>query len=161
METGYEPPSELPPAVRAVLSTTHDRHVDMSNLVRGLPREGLEWVPAEGASTLAGLTLHILDVERYLTALVTGEDIGWTGELGTRIDEWAAEHELVAAIAARDEELKDALERLDTGRWSGSLSGDLLGDLDHVAVHLGQMQLTRNLYEAAHPEAGGSYEHWR
>ena len=149
-----------PPALGALLSITRDRHRDMADLVRGLPGEGLRWVPADGASTLAGLTLHILDVERYLTALVTGEDIGWTGELGTRIHETAAEHELVAAIAARDEELRDALARLDADRWS-SLAGDLLEDLDHVAVHVGQMQLTRNLYEAAHPEAAGEYEHWR
>ena len=160
MDTHREPPAGTPPALGALLSITQDRHRDMTELVRGLPGEGLRWVPADGASTLAGLTLHILDVERYLTALVTGEDIGWTGELGTRIHETAAEHELVAAIAARDEELQDALARLDADRWS-SLAGDLLEDLDHVAVHLGQMQLTRNLYEAAHPEAAGEYEHWR
>jgi len=160
MDTHHEAPAGMPPAVGALRSTTQDRHRDMTNLVRGLPREALAWVPADGASSLAGLTLHILDVERYLTALVTGEDIGWTGELGTRIQETAADHELVAAIAARDEELGDALERLDADRWS-SLAGDLLEDLDHVAVHLGQMQLTRNLYEAVHPEAAGEYEHWR
>ena len=161
MDEAYQPPTHLPPSVRAVLSTTHDRHLDMTRLVAGLPPEGLAWVPADGASALAGLTLHILDVERYLTALVTGEDIGWTGELGTRIDETAAEQELVAAIEARDEELTAALEGLVADRWASSLGGDLLEDLDHVAAHHGQMQLTRNLYEAAHPEVSGMYEHWR
>ena len=160
MDTHHEPSAGALPAARALLSITQDRHRDMTNLVRGLPGQGLRWVPADGASTLAGLTLHILDVERYLTALVTGEDIGWTGEIGTRIHETAAEHELVATIEARDEELREALAQLDADRWS-SLAGDLLEDLDHVAVHLGQMQLTRNLYEAAHPEAAGAYQHWR
>jgi hypothetical protein len=34
-------------------------------------------------------------------------------------------------------------------------------DLDHVAVHHGQMQLKRHLYEAAHLEVPATYEHWR
>jgi len=37
----------------------------------------------------------------------------------------------------------------------------LVEDLDHVATHLGQMQLTRHLFEVSHPAAPRTYEHWR
>jgi hypothetical protein len=161
MDEAYQPPADLSPAVRALLSTTHDRHLDMTRLVGGLPPGGLKWVPADGASTLAGLTLHVLDVERYLVALLTGEDIGWTGQRGTRITEEATETELIAEIEERDAEMKAAIAAVTAERWGSGDVANLLDDLDHVAVHQGQMQLTRNLYEAAYPDASGSYEHWR
>jgi uncharacterized damage-inducible protein DinB len=160
-------PADLSPFRRALLTTTHERHEDMANLVRGLPGGGLTWSPGGNAPALAGLALHILDVERYLVALASGQDIEWTGEDGSRILEEATEAELVAAIDETDRQLTKALERVSEERLSATQPGEtrtvgegLVEDLDHSAVHLGQMQLTRNLFEAAHPDAPRTYDHW-
>jgi DinB family protein len=161
MSTSYEPPVGLPSALRALLGTTHDRHEDMTNLVRGLPEDALAWTPAEGASAMAGIVLHILDVESYLASVATGEDIGWTGERGSHIHDRATEAALVAAIEDVDTRVKRAFGALTTERFESSIGAALVEDLDHVAGHLGQLQLTRNLYEAAHPDAPRTYEHWR
>ena len=157
----------LPPMFRALLTTTHDRHEDMVALVRGLPGEALAWSPADDAPALAGLALHILDVERYLLSVAVGEDIGWRGERGTHIEDVATEHELVGAIQETDRSLVEAFSALTDERLAAEAPIDgitvgeaIVEDLDHVAMHHGQMQLTRHLYEAAHPDAPATYEHW-
>jgi hypothetical protein len=76
-------------------------------------------------------------------------------------------------------ELRDAITDLDARMMSAFASmndarleacgpgGDeplgeaLLEDLDHCPIHHGQAQLTRNRWEAAHPDAPETYEHWR
>lgn len=159
--------AHLSPFHRALLTTTRERHEDMANLVRGLPGGGLTWSPGGNAPALAGLALHILDVERYLVALASGQDIEWTGEDGSRILEEATEGELLAAIDETDRQLTEALEHASEERLAANQPGEtrtvgeaLVEDLDHSAVHLGQMQLTRNLYEAAHPDEPRTYDHW-
>jgi len=151
-----------------LLSTTRDRHEDMIALVGRLPEGALAWSPAADAPTLAGLALHILDVERYVLSVAVGEDIGWTGERGTHIGDVASEEELVAAIDTADRWFVGAFEALteerlaaDTVDGCTTVGEAIVEDLDHVAVHQGQMQLTRHLYEGAHPEVPATYEHWR
>jgi DinB family protein len=152
--------SELGPVLRALLSTTRDRHEDLVNLVRGLPDGGLVWTPAPGTPAIAGLVLHVLDVEQHVAFLIEGIDDGWTGERGTRILEAADEEALLALISEVGGRLQVDLEALSADR-AGTVGADVVEDLDHVAVHVGQLQLTRNLFEAAHPNAPGTYKHWR
>ena len=71
--------------VRARLGTTHDRHEDLAALVTGLPDDALAWTPCADAPALAGLVLHILDVEGHLAAIAAGEDDHWAGENGSHI----------------------------------------------------------------------------
>jgi DinB superfamily len=155
------------PLLSGLIVTSSERHDDMANLVRGLPAGALTWSPGGDAPALAGLALHVLDVERYLVAIASGEQIEWSGQDGSRIHDEASEHELVAAIAEMGRLLGQALERAADARLSelqpggtGTVGAALVEDLDHVAVHVGQMQLTRNLYEVAHPEAPRTYDHW-
>jgi DinB superfamily len=161
-------PDDRPPFLRGLLTTTSERHEDMINLVRGLPAGGLTWSPAPDAPAIAGIVLHILDVEGYLVSLAEGTDIGWTGERGSRIHEAAGEDELVGAIDQMDQRLRAALEAVAEERLSSVQPGDertvaeaLIEDLDHSAVHIGHLQLTRQLFEQAHPDAPRTYEHWR
>ena len=145
--------------IAALVSTTRDRHEDLRNLVRGLPEGGLTWAPGRGAPAIAGLVLHVLDVEQHVACMVEGVDDGWTGEHGTRIMEAAGEAELLATIAEVGRRLETDLEGLTAGR-AAEVGADVVEDLDHVAVHVGQLQLTRNLFEAAHPDAPRTYDHW-
>jgi uncharacterized damage-inducible protein DinB len=171
IDPGYEAPRGLPPLLRGLLTTCHERHVDMLNLVAGLPDDALNWRPIPDSASLAGLALHILDVEDYLAALARGEDREWTGENGSRMDEFATADAVSAAIEAVDASLKAALESVTLARLERvepqqagaerSIGEALVEDLDHSAMHYGHMQLTRHAWEAAHPEAPATYEHWR
>jgi uncharacterized damage-inducible protein DinB len=139
----------------------------MVALVSRLPDGALEWSPAENAPALAGLAMHILDVERYVLSVAVGEDIGWTGERGTHIEDVANEEQLLAAIQEMDRRIAEAFGMLTEQALAAATLGGgstvaeaIIEDLDHVAVHHGQMQLTRHLYEAAHPDAPATYVHW-
>jgi DinB superfamily len=162
-----DPPDNAPAVVRTILSTTHDRHVDLAALIDGLDDGGLTWAPAPEAPALAGLVLHILDVEGHLAAIASGEDDAWTGENGSHILDGATFEELREAIDDVDRRVWTAFASLDEARLNTSIPDGpplvdaLLEDLDHCAIHHGQAQLTRNLWEAAHPEALKTYEHWR
>ena len=151
-----------------MLSTTHDRHLDLAALVTDLPDDALAWTPCVDAPALAGLVLHILDVEGHLTAMAAGEDDHWAGENGSHILDSATAAALRIAIADADARTKLGLASIDDARLEASAPGGdrplgeaLLEDLDHCAIHHGQAQLTRNLWEAAHPDAPRTYEHWR
>jgi hypothetical protein len=168
LDSSYVPPETLPPLVRGLLTTTRERHVDMANLVAGLPAGALEWQPFDDAASLAGLALHILDVEEYLAALANGAAVEWTGENGSRMQERATEAELLAEIERIDSLLISALGSVDAERLGALQPGEsrtvgeaLVEDLDHSAMHYGHMQLTRHSWEAAHPDAAPTYSHWR
>jgi hypothetical protein len=112
--------------------------------------------------------LHVLDVEGHLAAIAAGEDDHWSGENGTHILDRATAAELRDAIADLDARMRPAFASIDDTRLEASAPGGdrslgeaLLEDLDHCAIHHGQAQLTRNLWEAAHPDAPRTYEHWR
>jgi hypothetical protein len=164
----YSAPRHLPPLLRGLLTTAHERHVDMLNLVAGLPVGALDWRPGPDAASLAGLSLHILDVEEYLARLAAGEHTEWTGENGSRMDETAEEQQLVSEILRVDGLLRAALEGVTSERLAEHQPGEertvgeaLVEDLDHSAMHYGHMQLTRHLFELAHPDIEPTYEHWR
>lgn len=168
MNPDYAPPATLPALLRALLTTSHERHWDMQQLVSGLPREALDWRPAPEAASLGGLALHIVDVELYVARLAAGIEGPWAGENGSRMDESGDCEELLAAIDAADQQLKEALagltaERLESAGpgGEGTLGEALAGDLDHSAMHYGHLQLTRHLWEASHPDWESGYIHWR
>ena len=72
------------------------------------------------------------------------------------------------AIVDLEARMRAMFASIDDARLEASAPGGgqtlgqaLLEDLDHCAIHHGQAQLTRNLWEAAHPDAPKTYEHWR
>ena len=169
MDPLYHAPPELSPLPRGLLDTTHERHWDMTQLVSGLPDEALDWLPAPFSASLAGLVLHIVDVETHVARLALGEpEPDWTGGNGSRMTESVDYEGLRTAIDGADELLKGALSRITDARLAVRSSEDaqsigeaVVGDLDHVAMHHGQLQLTRHLWEAEHPEWPSLYQHWR
>jgi uncharacterized damage-inducible protein DinB len=164
---GREQRDDASSVVRSILSTTQDRHADLAALIDGLGDDDLTWTPCDGAPALAGLVLHILDVEGHLAAIAVGEDDHWTGENGSHILDTASLDDLRKAIDDADARVRTVFATLDHERLESPVSDGqrlveaLLEDLDHCALHHGQAQLTRNLWEAAHPEAPRTYEHWR
>ncbi len=108
---------------------------------------------------LADLARHILDIEGHVARELAGGDPSWTGANGTQANVEAD----AGVLAERLEELGETLE----GLLSQVVVAELarltvaLQEFDHCAMHYGQMQLTRHLWEGAHPDTASTYLHWR
>lgn len=164
----YSAPAGLPALFAGLLTTTHERHTDLIALVSGLPAGGLAWAPGPQTAHISGLVMHILEVEEYLAQVASGEPVEWEGANGSSIDLALSEASLIARITEVDQQLKAALEGLPPRRLEERQPGGdrtvgsmLVEDLDHSAMHYGQVQLTRHMYEATHPEFESGYQHWR
>lgn len=164
----YAAPLDLHPLLAGILTTTHERHVDTINLVRDLPDDALRWTPGPQMSSLGGLVRHMTDDETEFVRSLAGMPSGWPGANGEHLDSSGTASELVALIADADALLKHVYVTLTEARLreahptSGVQIGKELVEMaDHTGMHYGQMQITRHLYESAHPEFVSAYEHWR
>jgi hypothetical protein len=164
----YTAPAGLPALLSGLLTTSHERHMDLIALVSDLPDEALSWGPGPDAAHISGLVMHILEVEQYLAAVAAGQEIEWAGTNGSSMDFALDAAALVERISEVDFALKRALETVSSARLDALQPGGertvgsmLVEDLDHSAMHYGQVQLTRHLYELAHPELASTYQHWR
>ncbi len=168
LEPVYAPPPGTHPLLAGLLCTMHERHFDMLNLVSGLPAGALSWAPGPEMTCLAGLAAHILEVEVFAGRVAAGEDPRWEGGNGPRPhgeDDTAA---IAGAIVDADRFLKGVLGALTGEALSRPQPGEdrpagaaVVEEFDHAAMHYGQMQLTRHLWEAAHPGFAATYSHWR
>jgi hypothetical protein len=164
----YTAPEALPALVRGLLTVAHERHMDLIALVQGLPSGGLKWTPGPGSAHISGLVMHILEVEEYLSSVAAGRDVEWASTNGSSMDVAVDERALVERITEVDAALKEAMQEMPAERLEvlqpgsdRSVGSMLVEDLDHSAMHYGQVQLTRHMYELAHPEFVTRYEHWR
>lgn len=165
----YTPPGAVHPLMAGLLTTMHERHADMLALVHDVPPDALVWTPGPQMSTLAGLVRHLMDVWLSTVRVAAGELPAWHGENGALLDATDDAPALVACIIAGDSRSKRLLPALTDARlhdrWPGSdtrsIGMALIEEGDHATLHYGQMQLTRHLYEHAHPAFAGTYAHWR
>jgi len=165
----YTVPETVHPLMAGMLTVTHDRHADMLDLIGGLPPDALHWTPGPSMSSLAGLTRHIMDVWVSTARVAAGDLPAWHGENGALLDATDDAPTLIACITERDAYCKRVLPTLPAARlfacWPGdatrTIGRSLIEEGDHSAMHYGQMQLTRHLYEQAHPEFASRYVHWQ
>ena len=133
-------------------------HTGIRQTLVDLPPEALDWKAGPGMNSLGVLAAHTAGAERYWIGTVAGGDLlarnrdaeFETGGVGVDmlqawLDEALAHSKLTLAqltplhldeirIAPRD-------EREVTVAWA------LLHALEHTALHLGHMQLTRQLWD--------------
>lgn len=146
-----------------------ERHEDMLALVSGLPSGGLDWQASDTMASIGGIASHILLVEDYAIHAVAGANFaGWTGRNGQDMDRRGGETELRSRIIELDGRAKTILceageqELLRRHEGNGRTLFDVLvEEMDHAAMHYGQMQISRQLFEEAHPDFVSGYQHWR
>ena len=168
LEPVYAAPAGTHPLLAGLLGTMHERHFDMLNLVSGMPEGALAWAPGPEMACLAGLAAHILEVEVFAGRVAAGEDLRREGGNGPPPHAGADAAALAAAIDDADRFLKGVLGGLRGEVFSRTQPGEersvgaaIVEEFDHAAMHYGQMQITRHLWEAAHPAFEATYNHWR
>lgn len=168
----YHAPEGTLPLLAGVLAQLHFVHRDMLAMVRELPPDALVWKPGPEMSTLAGITRHTLYCEKYALLAAGGLDYNYDSETDRQmLDATDDAPALVAHIAEADMVAKRALPTLTVEGlgarlpvWGGTeeeTAGALIADaLNHTAMHWGHMQMTRQLWQQAHPEFTDSYTRW-
>jgi len=144
--------AELTPSLAGLLTVAEENHIDMAALVRGVPVEGLKWMPVKETPHLSGHVLHVLELEEYVARVLAGEDIEWTRPLGSSLEFVMPAGKLLERIAETDERLRAAIAQCSPERLAQPQPGSdrtigemLVEDLAHSSQHVGHMQLTRLL----------------
>jgi len=132
-------------------------HAGIERAIAGLPQAALDWVPGPDMNSLCVLVVHATGAQRYWIGDVAGRDPSGRDRaaefrargldeaaLKRRLDETSAySRGVLEALTWQDlEELRVSPRdgRKFTVAWS------LAHALEHTAIHLGQMQIVRQLW---------------
>jgi hypothetical protein len=138
-------------------SRFHDLHTDLINSIKDLPNEAMDWVPGPDMNSISVLVTHLTGSERYLIGVALDEPPARDREAEFKVKGLPAA-KLVARLAETDEYVLKALERLSTqdlahehlsprSQKQVTAAWCILHSLDHSAIHAGQLQITRQLWE--------------
>jgi uncharacterized damage-inducible protein DinB len=134
------------------------QHNDVKSALRGLPPPALAWEPGEEMNSIGVLVVHLTGAERYLVGdIAAGEPSG-----RNRSAEFQPQGLDMAALEARLDTsynyIEGVLSRISLDDLSKpgfaphhgetvSRGWALLHALAHTGVHLGQIEITRQLWE--------------
>jgi uncharacterized damage-inducible protein DinB len=133
-------------------------HADVEGAIAGLPQEALDWVPGSEMNSIAVLVVHLTGAERYWIGDVVGrEPSGRDRAAEFRVqglDEAALKRRLDETLAyCRGIVEKLTLQDLEAIRTSPrdgqqfTVAWSLLHTLEHTAIHLGHIQIVRQLWD--------------
>lgn len=148
--------------IHGYLTTLSDLRNQIKNLLEGLPPEALDWRPIQGegelaTNSLAVIVAHLAGSETYWMREIIGRqpihrdreaEFAIHGvslsELAARLDTAARSSEgvLPSLTEGQLEEARKFRDRSVTVRWS------IMHVIEHLAQHLGHVQLTRQLWLA-------------
>lgn len=155
----------MEPCIADLFERLRFLHAEISKAIQDLPVDALDWAPAPGANAMGALVVHLTGAERYWIGTVIG------GEPSDRVRE---SEFLADGLAVFDlQQRLDDLDRL-APTVLGALSLDdlarpcrvprdgrtvtvgwaLAHTIEHTAVHVGHIQLTRQLWEQRQGAAG-------
>jgi len=146
------------PALQEYLDRLHSLHAELQRAIEGLPPAALDWSPGPDLNSLAVLAVHVAGAERYWIGEVIGRDPsgrvraaefqtqGLSAEnLIARLDA-ALTHSrtVLTTLAPADLDAKRSVPR--DGR-EVSVAWALAHTLEHTAIHLGHLQIMRQLWD--------------
>jgi len=145
------------PIFEAYLDRLTMLHTEMQRAIEGLPPAALDWSPGPEMNSLGVLATHLAGSERYWVGEVAGGDPANRDRPAEFQAHGLDEAALLARLTASLAHTRATLDRLtladlevkrptmDRGEVTAAWS--LFHNLQHVALHVGQMQLTRQLWE--------------
>jgi uncharacterized damage-inducible protein DinB len=151
-----EPMTSFRQGMKTVLAESHQ---EMRQVIEGLDADALNWVPGPEMNSIAVLITHSLGAEHSLLTTALGDPVDRDRDAEFRARASSAEElnalidridhlmpELIDRLAPEDLEQErsrpnDRLGRTKPGMWW------LLHAVEHNREHLGQMFMTRQMYE--------------
>ncbi len=140
------------------LDNLREFHDEIRNAVKGLSQNGLDWTSSAGMNSINVLVIHLIGAERYwIGDVIAGEPSGRNRELEFMI-QGSSEKELFQKLSEIENYVGKILEpftlqELDEKRVSPrngreiTVGWALCHALKHTSLHLGHIQLTRQLWE--------------
>ncbi len=133
-------------------------HADIAQAVEGLPLEALDWAPGAEMNSIGVLVVHLTGAERYwIGDVAMQEPSGRDRDAEFRVrglDAAALMQRLADATAyAQGALARLPLADLDAARTSPrdgrqfTVAWAVLHALEHTALHLGHIQITRQMWE--------------
>ena len=140
------------------LDLLQDCHNGILEALEGLSQDGLDWIPGRDMNSIAVLLAHITGSERYWIGDIAAQESSNRNRdaefrvHGVEVD--ALRKRLADNLEyARNVLEKMSLEDLESARVSPNnereytVAWALLHALEHATSHLGQIQITRQLWE--------------
>jgi hypothetical protein len=144
----------------AVVALFRQVHDELRGQLAGLDDDAVNWAPTAGANSIATIVTHVVGSEAETLLCVAGRpcvrdrDAEFVGQARTA-------REVLALLDAADDQLRAAEPQIDAERLQAvfplpTLPAEevrtgltwLLGNYGHAREHLGQIELTRQLYES-------------
>jgi len=133
-------------------------HGEIELVLQDLPQGALDWKPGEGMNSLGVLAFHVAGAERFwLGDVVSGESSNRNREAefytqgvnAAELKERLSASLVFSRIVLEDLRLNDLHELRVSPRDGRQFNvGWVLNHaLEHIAIHLGQMQITRWFWE--------------
>lgn len=140
------------------LNLLQERHHEILEALEGLPPAALDWTPGPDMNSISVLVFHLTGAERYWIGDVAAQDPSdrdrdaefRVRELGRDVLQKRLADNLEYA---RNTLSKFTIHDLETTRISAragrsfTMAWALLHALEHTTLHLGQIQITRQLWE--------------
>ena len=144
------------------LSFLNDLRGQVKTLLEGLPKEALDWRPLDGqgelaTNSMAVMTIHLggseafwikeiigrQSIQRDRDAEFVAKGLGFS-ELAAKLEAGVKDSTAILSLLtpAQLEETRKFRDRTVTVRWA------ILHLIEHFAMHVGHMQLTRQLWLA-------------
>lgn len=154
--------------VEHYLNMIEDLRRQVGDLVADLPAQALNWRPVEGAddhatNSLAVLAMHVAGAEHFWIAEVIGQQPATRQrleEFKTQADNAEVLLERLSAVGKETREILSSLDEAtlvanrDIHERSVPVRWAILHVIDHTALHLGHMQLTRQLWQGGQAASG-------
>lgn len=134
-------------------------HAEIGLVLDGLPQEALDWMPGENMNSICVLAVHVAGAERFwIGDVITGETSNRNREaefLTRGLDAAALREALNASLvhsrAVLERLMINDLHEMRTSPRDGRqfrVGWVLNHALEHIAIHLGHMQITRQVWES-------------
>ena len=140
------------------LNNLLELHDEIRGILKEVPQKALDWVPSSDLNSLNVLVVHVSGAERYwIGDVVAGEpsDRDREAEFGTQ---GLSANELLHRLDENEQFIKKVLDRYDLeelhkkrisprNRREVSVGWALSHALKHTALHVGHMEILRQLWE--------------
>ena len=140
------------------LNNLQEFHDEIRAVIKGLPQTELDWTPTAEINSLNALVTHLSGAERYwIGDVIAGKPAERDREAEFRV-QGLSEQDLLQRLSNNEDyfqkalgllalqELEEQRTSLRNGR-SVTVGWALCHALKHTALHLGHMQITRQLWE--------------
>ena len=150
----------------AYLERLESLHAQIETSLDGLPKSALDWKPAQDIPSLCVLVTHLSGAERYWIGDVAGQEPSGRDRDAEFRAQGATVADLQERLRASQGYARQLLGRLtleDLGAMHNSprdgrqfsVAWALLHALEHTALHLGHVQIVRQLWEQNQNQSGG------